>query len=136
DSANLAIREEHMGSEARLLADQLNTFHSTLRDSTQRLSGLFEKRFSGLTLQADQQIAVAGLQTPALLLNGNPLNNDFAEVDDFKKMTAGVATVFVRSGDDFIRISTSLSKQDGSRAIGTSLDHKHPAYERLLAGQG
>lgn len=136
DSANLVIREEHMGSEARLLADQLNTFHSTLRDSTQRLSGLFEKRFAGgLSIQADQQIAVAGAQTPALLLNGTALNNDFAEVDDFKKMTAGVATVFVRSGDDFVRISTSLSKQDGSRAIGTALDHKHPAYEKLLAGQ-
>jgi methyl-accepting chemotaxis protein len=136
DSANLVIREEHMGSEARLLADQLNTFHSTLRDSTQRLSGLFEKRFAGgLSIQADQQIAVAGAQTPALLLDGTALNNDFAEVDDFKKMTAGVATVFVRSGDDFVRISTSLSKQDGSRAIGTALDHKHPAYEKLLAGQ-
>lgn len=136
DSANLVIREEHMGSEARLLADQLNTFHSTLRDSTQRLAGLFEKRFSeGLSIQADQQIAVAGAQTPALLLNGTALNNDFAEVDDFKKMTAGVATVFVRSGEDFVRISTSLSKQDGSRAIGTVLDHKHPAYEKLLAGQ-
>jgi methyl-accepting chemotaxis protein len=136
DSANLVIREEHMGSEARLLADQLNTFHSTLRDSTQRLSGLFEKRFSeGLSIQADQQIAVAGAQTPALLLNGTALNNDFTEVDDFKKMTAGVATVFVRSGEDFVRISTSLSKQDGSRAIGTVLDHKHPAYEKLLAGQ-
>jgi methyl-accepting chemotaxis protein len=136
DSANLVIREEHMGSEARLLADQLNTFHSTLRDSTQRLSGLFEKRFSGgVSIHADQQIAVAGAQTPALLLNGTALNNDFAEVDDFKKMTAGVATVFVRSGEDFVRISTSLSKQDGSRAIGTMLDHKHPAYEKLLAGQ-
>jgi methyl-accepting chemotaxis protein len=75
DSANLVIREEHMGSEARLLADQLNTFHSTLRDSTQRLSGLFEKRFAGgLSIQADQQIAVAGAQTPALLLNGTALN--------------------------------------------------------------
>jgi methyl-accepting chemotaxis protein len=136
DTANLAIREEHMGSEARLLADQLNTFHSTLRDSTQRLSGLFEKRFSsGLTLQTDQQITVAALQTPALILGGNPLNNNFEEVDDFRKMTAGVATVFVRSGEDFVRISTSLTKQDGSRAIGTLLDHKHPAYERLLAGQ-
>jgi len=136
DTANLAIREEHMGSEARLLADQLNTFHSTLRDSTQRLSGLFEKRFSsGLTLQADQQITVAALQTPALILGGNPLNNNFDEVDDFRKMTAGVATVFVRSGEDFVRISTSLTKQDGSRALGTLLDHKHPAYERLLAGQ-
>ncbi len=50
-------------------------------------------------------------------------------------MTAGVATLFVRSGDDFIRVSTSLTKQDGSRAIGTLLDHQHPAYAKLMAGQ-
>ena len=136
DSSNLVIREEHMASEARLLADQLNTFHSTLRDSTQRLSGLFEKRFSsGLTVQADQPIAVAGVQTPSLVLAGNALNNNFKEVDEFRQLTAGVATVFVRSGDEFIRISTSLTKQDGSRAIGTLLDRKHPAYDRLIAGQ-
>jgi hypothetical protein len=36
-------------------------------------------------------------------------------------MTGGVATLFVRSGEDFVRISTSLTKQDGSRAIGTAL---------------
>ena len=110
DSANLVIREEHMSSEARLLADQLNTFHSTLRDSTQRLSGLFEKRFAGgLTVQNDQPISVAGMQAPSLMLGTSALNNDFKEVDEFRQMTAGVATVFVRSGDDFIRISTSLT---------------------------
>lgn len=137
DSSNLVIREEHMASEARLLADQLNTFHSTLRDSTQRLSGLFEKRFSsGLTVQADQPVTVAGVQTPSLVLAGSALNNNFKEVDEFRQLTAGVATVFVRSGEEFIRISTSLTKQDGSRAIGTMLDRKHPAYDRLIAGQG
>jgi methyl-accepting chemotaxis protein len=137
DSSNLVIREEHMASEARLLADQLNTFHSTLRDSTQRLSGLFEKRFSsGLTVQTDQPVTVAGVQTPSLILAGDALNNNFREVDEFRQLTAGVATVFVRSGDEFIRISTSLTKQDGSRAIGTMLDRKHPAYDRLIAGQG
>jgi methyl-accepting chemotaxis protein len=61
DTANLATREEHLASEARLLADQLSTFHGTLRESTQRLAGLFEKRFgSGLTVQADQPVNVAG----------------------------------------------------------------------------
>ena len=136
DSANLDTREEHLASEARLLADQLNTFHSTLRESTQRLSGLFEKRFgAGLTVRADQPVTVAGVQTPSLSLGSAVLNNDFAEVDEFKDTSGGVATVFVRSGEDFIRISTSLTKQDGSRAIGTALDHQHPAYQRLLAGQ-
>ncbi|WP_338513981.1 methyl-accepting chemotaxis protein [Pseudomonas poae] len=136
DSANLATREEHLASEARLLADQLNTFHSTLRESTQRLTGLFEKRFSsGLSVRADQMIAVAGVQAPSLLLGSDVLNNNFTEVDEFKQMSGGVATVFVRSGDDFIRVSTSLTKQDGSRAIGTVLDRQGPAYQRVLNGQ-
>ena len=137
DSANLDTREEHLASEARLLADQLNTFHGSLRESTQRLSGLFENRFSrGLSLHPEQPVSVAGVQTPGLHLGDVVLNNNFAEVDQFKQMTAGVATLFVRSGDDFVRVSTSLSKQDGSRAIGTLLDHAHPAYQKLMAGQG
>ncbi|EJM62703.1 hypothetical protein PMI29_03579 [Pseudomonas sp. GM49] len=52
DAANLATREEHLASEARLLADQLSTFHGTLRESTQRLSGLLamaSTQFSGLS---------------------------------------------------------------------------------------
>ncbi|MBK5409308.1 methyl-accepting chemotaxis protein [Pseudomonas sp. TH34] len=137
DSANLDTREEHLASEARLLADQLNTFHSTLRESTQRLSGLFEKRFSaGLSVRPGQPVTVAGVQTPGLYLGEEVLNNNFAEVDEFKQMSGGVATLFVRSGEDFVRVSTSLTKQDGSRAIGTALDHQHPAYQRLLGGQG
>ena len=137
DSANLDTREEHLASEARLLADQLSTFHGTLRESTQRLSGLFEKRFgAGLSVRADQPVTVAGVQTPSLYLGSDVLNNDFDEVDEFKDNSGGVATVFVRNGEDFIRVSTSLTKQDGSRAIGTALDHQHPAYQRLLGGQG
>ena len=136
DTANLATREEHLASEARLMADQLNTFHSTLRESTQRLAGLFEKRFSaGLNVHPDQPVTVAGVQTPGLSLGSEVLNNNFKEVDDFKAMTAGVATVFVRSGDDFIRVSTSVSKQDGTRAIGTVLDRAGPAYGPVISGQ-
>ena len=136
DTANLATREEHLASEARLLADQLSTFHGTLRESTQRLAGLFEKRFSaGLTVHPDEPVTVAGTQTPGLQLGSEVLNNNFKEVDEFKQMTAGVATVFVRSGEDFIRISTNVTKQDGSRAIGTVLDHANPAYARLMSGQ-
>ncbi|WP_433768359.1 methyl-accepting chemotaxis protein [Pseudomonas putida] len=136
DTANLATREEHLASEARLLADQLSTFHGTLRESTQRLAGLFEKRFTGgLSVHPDEPVTVAGVQTPGLHLGSEVLNNNFKEVDEFKQMTAGVATVFVRSGEDFIRVSTNVSKQDGSRAIGTVLDHANPAYARLMAGQ-
>ena len=136
DDANLTTRQAHLASEARLLADQLDTFHGSLKDNTQRLSGLFERRFaSGLSVHAGETVNVAGAQTPALYLGDHLLNNDFQQVDEFQQMTAGVATLFVRSGDDFVRISTSLTKQDGSRAIGTQLDRQHPAYTKLMAGQ-
>ncbi|QKL04474.1 HAMP domain-containing protein [Pseudomonas sp. NY5710] len=136
DEANLATRQAHLASEARLLADQLETFHSSLKDNTQRLSGLFERRFaSGLSLHAGETVQVAGQATPALYLGDHLLNNDFQQVDEFQQMTAGIATLFVRSGEDFVRISTNLKKQDGSRAIGTQLDRQHPAYRKLLAGQ-
>nr|WP_070887181.1 methyl-accepting chemotaxis protein [Pseudomonas argentinensis] len=134
-SANLVTREEHLGSEARLLADQLSTFHESLRESTQRLAGLFERRFnSGLRVSPDERVAVGSLQAPALYLGDTRLNNDFSEVDEFHRLTAGVATIFVRDGEDFVRVTTSLTKQDGGRAIGTVLDRNHPAYARLLAG--
>jgi len=135
-NATLTTREEHLGSEARLLADQLSTFHDSLRESTQRLAGLFEQRFrDGLNVHADERVAVGALQTPALYLGDVRLNNQFDQVDEFRNLTAGVATVFVCDGDEFVRVTTSLTKQDGSRAIGTALDHAHPAYKRLLGGQ-
>ena len=136
NEANLVTREKHLGSEAGLLADQLETFHGSLRESTQRLAGLFEQRFStGLQVRSEERVSVGSLQTPALYLGATRLNNEFTEVDDFTRMTAGVATVFVRDGSEFIRITTSLTKQDGTRALGTALDHQHPAYQRLLAAQ-
>ena len=44
------------------------------------------------------------------------------------------ATLFVRNGDEYIRVSTSVPKPDGSgRAIGTVL--AGPALESIKAGQ-
>jgi methyl-accepting chemotaxis protein len=128
-------QRKHLGSEARLLSDQQQTFLGTLKVSTQRLANLFERRFDGGLSPSSDRTVVAGTDTPVLLYKGAALNNDFTQVDDFTRLTGGTATIFVRDGDDFIRITTSLKKQDGSRAIGTRLDRKHPGYAGLLQGQ-
>ena len=36
----------------------------------------------------------------------------------------GTATVFVKHGEDFVRVATNVKKDDGSRAVGTILDPK------------
>ncbi len=70
-----------------------------------------------------------------LLNAGKVVNNAFATVDQFTQDTGGVATVFAKKGDDYMRITTSLKKQDGARAMGTLLDRSHPAYAKIQAGQ-
>jgi methyl-accepting chemotaxis protein len=66
---------------------------------------------------------------------GVAINNDTSAVDKFTRDTGGVATVFAKKGDDFVRITTSVKKQDGERAIGTPLEHTHPAYKLAQSGQ-
>ena len=40
--------------------------------------------------------------------------------------------ILVRQGEDFVRIATSLKKEDGSRAIGTTLGRDHPAFAAIV----
>src|SRR5262252_3320422 len=63
---------------------------------------------------------VAGKDAPGLYFGTTKINNNFEIVDavqreDGKGMTA---TLFVKSGNEFLRASTSVKKDDGSRAIG------------------
>ncbi len=70
-----------------------------------------------------------------LLYDEKPLEGDIRGVDIFHQRTGGVATVFERRGDDFTRITTSVRKQDGTRAVGTQLGKTHPAYDKLIKGE-
>ena len=51
-------------------------------------------------------------------------------VDEISRITEALTTIFVYSGaeNDFIRISTTVKKKDGSRAIGTKLGKSSAAY--------
>ncbi len=71
--------------------------------------------------------------TTSLTLDGQVLNAHFGVVDQFSEDTGGVATIFARQGDDFVRISTSLRNLQGERVMHTLLDRNHPAYARMLS---
>ena len=77
---------------------------------------------------------VAGKPVPALYFGTTKMNNNFVVVDEVKKEMGGVATLFVKSGDDFVRVATNVQKDDGSRAIGTVLDPKGKAIASIRDG--
>jgi len=55
------------------------------------------------------------------------INDDFTVVDDVKAKHGGTATLFIKKGNNFVRVSTNVMK-DGARAVGTILDPSGPAY--------
>ena len=78
---------------------------------------------------------VAGKTAPALFFGKTKMNNNFALVDEVQQEMGGVATFFVRSGDEFVRVATNIKKDDGSRAIGTVLDPKGKAIVAIRNGE-
>ncbi len=72
---------------------------------------------------------VDGKTVPAVFFGTTKMNNNFTLVDDVVKEVGGTATIFVKSGTDYVRVATNVKKDDGSRAIGTFLDPKGKAIE-------
>jgi methyl-accepting chemotaxis protein len=79
--------------------------------------------------------SVAGAAVPELRLGNQSQVGNFDLVDRIKGLTGETATLFVKQGDSFIRVSTNVLKSDGSRAIGTVLDPQGHAFAAIRAGR-
>jgi len=109
---------------------------SISRDADAKMTNLLQHYRGTFSLDAGRTVRVGQLEAPVLRFDGTPVNLDDSRVDQFSQQNeSSVATVFVRRGDDFIRIATSLKKEDGSRAIGTALGAEHPGYAQLMRGE-
>jgi Cache 3/Cache 2 fusion domain len=79
--------------------------------------------------------AVAGKEVPALYFGSTKMNNNFDLVDQVVKQAQGTATIFVKHGDEYVRVATNVKKDDGSRAIGTVLDPNGKAIASIKKGE-
>jgi methyl-accepting chemotaxis protein len=127
---------DDLQGQTHLIRDVIEQFDDSGVHAAKQVFGVFEGMFpDGFELRAHGREGKAE-DVPELMTGQAVLNGNVSQVDRFTALTGGsVATVFVRRGDDFIRITTSLHKEDGSRAVGTRLDHENPAYAALTASQ-
>jgi methyl-accepting chemotaxis protein len=123
-------------ARSELVEQMVSVYSKSLERAAGDLHRVFSKYFpEPIVRSPGRTVLVDGVETPELVTGGRVLNLDPVAVDDFRDVTGSVATVFARKGDDFVRITTSLLKQDGARAVGTLLGQKHPAWRRLLDGR-
>jgi len=123
-----------ISGETRGVVNMVEMFDRSVNSQVERFSNMFSNAFPGkFTLDANRTVQIGDKATPVLRNGDTDLNLDFAIPDRFTAQTGVTATIFAKTGDDFVRVSTSVKKEDGERAVGTLLDRAHPGYAALKA---
>ncbi len=92
-----------------------------------RLAQLGTPRLQGSERVGDRDV-------PGLYFGSHKLTKNYALVDDIKRTVGATATLFVKAGDDFVRVSTNVLTPEGTRGVGTLLARAQ-AYEAVRRGQ-
>ncbi|WP_166454820.1 methyl-accepting chemotaxis protein [Duganella aquatilis] len=138
-STSAMLKERAKANVAYNLSGISNTvevFNSAMMNEASSFARLFASDFNDapFTLDTATSVEIAGKPTPSLKHGGKTLNLDFSIPDKFTSDTGVIATIFAAKGEEFVRVTTSLKKENGERAVGTELDHAHPSYPLLRAG--
>jgi hypothetical protein len=78
-------------------------------------------------------LGVPKLQGSDLYFGSDKADNSIVEA--LVSKDGGAASLFAKNGDQYVRVATTLKKEDGTSAVGTALDAKSPAYAKLSAGE-
>ncbi|MEO5933292.1 MAG: Cache 3/Cache 2 fusion domain-containing protein, partial [Duganella sp.] len=138
-STSAMLKERAKSNVANSLNGISNTvevFNNAMTNEASSFARLFAAGFGDgkFSLDPSAKIDIGGKATPSLLHDGKLLNMDFSIPDKFTHDTGVIATIFAADGEEFVRVSTSLKKENGDRAVGTQLDHAHLSYAPLRAG--
>lgn len=116
------------------LLQLLETTHSLMMERVQSsMKLLMARTLEKGTPHLGELVQVAEKKVPDLYFGQTPQANQYELVDGTKNIMGGTATLFVRQGDDFIRITTNVMKE-GKRAVGTILDPKGMAITAVNRG--
>lgn len=100
---------------------------ATIADLDARLSKIGAPKVEGTEKAADKTV-------PGLFFGERKINNNYDVVDAVRKAHNATATVFVKDGDEFVRVSTNVLTPEGKRGVGTVLA-RNKAYEAVSKGE-
>ncbi|MDF2613948.1 MAG: methyl-accepting chemotaxis sensory transducer [Clostridia bacterium] len=67
--------------------------------------------------------------------NNNRIEENTSIVEKLHEFTNAEVTLFVKDGNDFTRLLTTILNEDGTSAVGTKLDTASLSYEAVLKGE-
>ncbi len=108
-------------------AAHANDPKATIADLDARLAKIGAPKIDGTEV-------VAGKTVPAIFFGERKINNNYDVVDAVRKAHNATATIFVKDGDEFVRVSTNVLTPEGKRGVGTALA-RNAAYAALSTGK-
>jgi methyl-accepting chemotaxis protein len=107
------------------------------RIEVDKVAKQFQSLFSNaFKINEDATVSLGATSVPELWSGTEQLCGNNELLDNFSKKANVQATIFLKSGTDFIRVATTLKNSEGKRVIGSPLGIFHPAYNLLLEGRG
>ena len=103
------------------------TPQATIAALDARLAKIGEPKLEGTEKAGTQMV-------PGLYFGARKINNNYDVVDEIKKTNGATATVFVKHGDEFVRVSTNVLTPEGKRGVGTPLA-RAKAYDAVSGGK-
>lgn len=85
---------------------------------------------------AGAKVQISGREVPDLLFGQKSQAGNMTLVDSVTATVDGTATVFSRTGQDYVRVATNVKTDDGNRAVGTLLDPKGQVIQQIRKAQG
>lgn len=79
--------------------------------------------------------ATMSASIPQMIIGGTSINGDNSLVDTIEKTVGASATIFQLVDDKLLRISTTVKKLDGQRAVGTYISSDSPVYQTIMRGE-
>lgn len=129
--STLKDHQSNIESMALTISGQFNAY----LDTAKVLESTFRNGYLDGIQVEDYSVDFHGRRINDLTKDGKSIIDDTTLVDGFTQDTGAVATIFAQTGDNFVRVSTSLKDLNGQRAVGTVLGKDHPGYNNLLNGQ-
>lgn len=120
----------HLAAAALLLAAgtaQANDPKAAIAALDERLAKIGAPKVDGTDKAGDKP-------APALFYGPRKINGNYDAVDEIKKSFGATATIFVKDGDEFVRVATNVLTPEGKRGVGTQLAH-NKAYESVSKGE-
>lgn len=92
------------------------------------------KSGTAVYLHGVKKATIGGYEIP-VMMKGTDQISAHHYVDKITKETGAKATIFQLVENKLLRISTSVIKENGERAVGTSIDSSSPVYQAIKRGE-